>query len=129
MNNSLVELTLDDGIDESVAEFLINKDVECFVRENRPLTDAAYKKLIAIDKLCRNTKLYELAKEDGSIPTHWYKTSARKMMEDMLFRIGVDEINTVAVTIRVAFPFFKEKYDKEYKRGSSYEKVCSESIS
>lgn len=129
MNKSLVELTLDDGIDDSVAEFLIDKDVECFVRENRPLTDAAYKKLIAIDKLCRNTKLYELAKEDGSIPTHWYKTSARKMMEDMLFRIGIDEINTVAVTIRVAFPFFKEKYDKEYKRGSSYEKVCSKSIS
>ena len=115
MNNSLVELTLDDGIDESVAEFLIDKDVECFVRENRPLTDAAYKKLIAIDKLCRNTKLYELAKEDGSIPKHWYKTSSRKMMEDMLFRIGVEDINTVAVCIRVAFPFFKEKYDKEYK--------------
>ena len=113
--NSLVELTLDDNIDESVAEFLIDKDVECFVRENRPLTDAAYKKLIAIDKLCRETKLYELAKEDGSIPKHWYKTSARKLMEDMLFRIGVEEIDTVAVVIRTTIPFFKEKYDKEYR--------------
>ena len=113
--NNLVSLTLDDEIDEKVADFLIDKDVECFVRENRPLTDAAYKKLVAIDKLCRETKLYELAKEDGSIPTHWFKTSARKLMEDMLFRIGVEDIDTVAVVIRTTIPFFKEKYDKEYR--------------
>lgn len=115
MNNSLVELTLNDNIDELVSDFLIDEDVECFVRENRPLTEAAYKKLVTIDKQCRETKLYELAKENGSVPEHWYKTSSRKMMEDMLFRIGVEDINTVAVCIRVAFPFFKEKYDKEYK--------------
>lgn len=115
MNYNLVKLTLDDNIDELVSDFLIDKDVECFVRENKPLSSEAYKKLHAIDKMCRQTKLYELAKEQGTIPMHWYKTSARKMMEDMLYRIGVEEINTVAVCIRVAFPFFKEKYDKEYK--------------
>ena len=102
MNYNLVKLTLDDNIDELVSDFLIDKDVECFVRENKPLSSEAYKKLYAIDKMCRQ-------------PMHWYKTSARKMMEDMLYRIGVEEINTVAVCIRVAFPFFKEKYDKEYK--------------
>lgn len=115
MNYNLVKLTLDDNIDELVSDFLIDKDVECFVRENKPLSSEAYKKLHVIDRMCRQTKLYELAKEQGTIPMHWYKTSARKMMEDMLFRIGVEEINTVAVCIRVAFPFFKEKYDKEYK--------------
>ena len=36
-------------------------------------------------------------------------------MEDMLFRIGVEEIDTVAVVIRTTIPFFKEKYDKEYR--------------
>ena len=41
MNNSLVELTLNDNIDELVSDFLIDADVECFVRENRPLTEAA----------------------------------------------------------------------------------------
>ena len=35
--------------------------------------------------------------------------------EDMLFRIGVEEIDTVAVVIRTTIPFFKEKYDKEYR--------------
>ena len=115
MNYNLVKLTLDDNVDELVSDFLIDEDVECFVRENSPLTEAAYKKLVTIDKQCRETKLYELAKEDGRIPTHWYRTSARKLMEDMLFRIGVEEIDTVAVVIRTTIPFFKEKYDKEYR--------------
>lgn len=46
--NNLVQLTLDDNIDDMVADFLIEKDVECFIRENKPLTSTTYKQLCNI---------------------------------------------------------------------------------
>ena len=125
MNNNLVELTLEDNIEEKAADFLIDKDVECFVRENKPLTQQAYKQLKNIANLCRETELYNQTKQMKTIPDTWYKLSARKFLEDMLYRISVDDIDTVAVVLRVAFPFFQDKYDKEYK-GKCYEEICSQ---
>lgn len=113
--NNLVQLTLDDNIDDIVADFLIERDVECFIRENKPLTATTYKQLSNIAAKCRKTIIYELAKNQNEFPQKWYTTSSRKFLEDILYRISVESIDEVAVTLRIAFPFFKDKYDKEYR--------------
>lgn len=66
-------------------------------------------------KKCRKTIICELAKNQNEFPQKWYTTSSRKFLEDILYRISVESIDEVAVTLRIAFPFFKDKYDKEYR--------------
>ena len=124
MSNDLIKLTFDDNIDEIVADFLIDRDVECFIRECRPLTRQAYKQLKHIANLCRETELYKEAVRQDSMPDKWFKMNSRKFLEDILYRISVEDVNSVSVILRIGFPFFYDKYNKEYK-GKCYEDVSS----
>lgn len=122
----LFNLTLDDGIDDKAADFFIEREVECYIRENKPLSERVYSMLDDLVDECKQSEVYKIGYDlldSEFISKDMLETmSARQFLQHILFVINTDNLDKVTVGIRVMMPIFKEKYDLENK---SDEKICS----
>ncbi|MBE5936025.1 MAG: hypothetical protein E7262_09580 [Lachnospiraceae bacterium] len=122
----LFNLTLDDGIDDKAADFFIEREVECYIRENKPLSERVYSMLDDLVDECKQSEVYKIgydSLDSELISKDMLETmSARQFLQHILFVINTDNLDKVTVGIRVMMPIFKEKYDLENK---SDEKICS----